>query len=73
MIIEEFWALVERVHASAPNDMEAKCQRLENELRLLPLEEILSFDRHFCDLFFRAYRWDTWGAAFIICEGCSDD
>lgn len=73
MNIEQFWTIVERVHAFAPNDMEVKCRTLENELRRLPLDDLGSFDRHFTDLFFQAYTWDIWGAAFVISDGCGDD
>jgi hypothetical protein len=73
MNIEQFWTIIERVHAGAPNDMESKCALLAKELRQLQLDELKSFDEHFSDCFFRAYAWDVWGAAFVICDGCSDD
>ena len=73
MSIEEFWELVEMVHRSAPDDMEAKCRNLGEELRKLPLHEVLWFYRHFWELSFRAYDWGVWGAACVICDGCSDD
>jgi hypothetical protein len=73
MNIEQFWMLVEKVHSNSPHDMETKCRFLGQELRLLPLDEVLSFESHFTDLFFRAFTWDIWGAACVICDGCGDD
>ncbi|MFN7140275.1 MAG: DUF4240 domain-containing protein [Limisphaerales bacterium] len=73
MNLDEFWSIVERVHVAAPRDMDAKCRLLDRELRELPLEEVLSFEKHFSDCLFRAYDWGIWGAAFVINDGCSDD
>src|SRR5688500_7667413 len=72
MNIDQFWEIVERVHAASPRDMDAKCRLLAEELRALPPEEIQSFDQHFTDCEFRAYRDDLWGAAFVINNGCGD-
>jgi len=72
MSIEEFWQIVERVHAAAPRNMEVKCHLLAEELRVLPPEEIQSFDQHFTDCECRAYREDVWGAGFVINNGCGD-
>jgi len=73
MNIDEFWTLVERVHATAPRDMKAKCQSLEQELRTLPMEELWSFMEHLVECFHRANKWDLWGVAYLIRRGCSDD
>lgn len=73
MNIDEFWNLVERVHAAAGGDMKAKCALLAEELRGLPKTEALSFGSHFADCWHQAYSWDVWGAAFVIRGGCSDD
>jgi hypothetical protein len=74
MTIDMFWSLVERVHAGAPDDMKEKCRLLAAELRTLSCEELISFDEHFRDLFYQAYNWELWAAAYIIERGgCSDD
>ena len=73
MTLEIFWNIVEKVHATAPRDMAAKCRLLGDALRRLPPAEIVSFDRHFADCLFRAYDWGLWGAAFVIADGCIDD
>jgi hypothetical protein len=74
MTIDMFWSLVERVHAGAPDDMKEKCQLLAFELRSLSCEDLISFDEHFRDLYYQAYNWELWAAAYIINGGgCSDD
>jgi hypothetical protein len=69
MSIDEFWFLVERVHAGAPTDMDQKCQLLAAELRVLPCREIASFQEHFADLFRAAYNRELWAAAYIMKGG----
>jgi hypothetical protein len=73
MKIDEFWSLVQRVHAASPADMDEKCRLLSAELRQLSCEQIRSFGSHFRDLFYQAYNWEVWAAAYIINGGCSDD
>jgi hypothetical protein len=73
MTLDQFWNTVERVHRDSRGDMDKKCELLEAELRRLPLEEILSFHRHFNECQDRAYTWELWAAAYIIGGGCSDD
>ena len=46
---------------------------LQDLLEQLPPEEIVSFDEIFNRKYFAAYRWDLWGAAYVIGGGCSDD
>ncbi len=73
MNIDEFWSLVERVHAGSPANMDEKCRLLRVEMRQLSCEQILSFESHFRDLFYQAYNWGVWAAAYMINHGCSDD
>jgi len=63
MNIDEFWKIVERVHAAAPRDMPAKCKLLAGELRRLAPREIVSFCQHFCDCYWRANSWDIRGGS----------
>ena len=52
----------------------AECaQGLELILSKLSSTEIEAFARAQEDLMRRSYRWDLWGAAFVINSGCSDD
>jgi len=73
MTTDEFWAIVERVHLGSGGDMDRKCELLGQSLRELPAGEIQSFDGHFSACYYGAYTQDLWGAAYIICGGCSDD
>jgi len=42
-------------------------------LRKLTPKELVSYQEHFDTLAREAYRWDLWGAAYILGGGCSDD
>ena len=46
---------------------------LEDRLSILPADEIIDFEHHLGRMVDLAYRWDLWGAAYIINGGCSDD
>ena len=70
---DEFWNLVERVNVSSGGDMSRKCELLGIELRRLPPAEVKAFDRNMRELFFQAYRWELWGAAYLMDGGCGDD
>ncbi|EKE69452.1 hypothetical protein B3C1_15112 [Gallaecimonas xiamenensis 3-C-1] len=39
----------------------------------LPPDEICRFDREYRLKLVQSYRWDLWGAAYLINGGCSDD
>ena len=54
-------------------DPEAQAEELTDLLSDLPPDEIVAFDRLLHELLAAAYRWDLWGAAYIINGGCSDD
>ncbi len=67
----EFWRLVEASRDDGRDfDQPKALQRLLEEL---PEKEIVEFDRIFSELHRSGYRWDLWGAAYIIGEGCGDD
>ena len=68
MKIEEFWAIIDKVKDSSEPEVDVK-ELLE---RLSP-EELTSYQEHFDILHENAYRWNLWGAAYIMNGGCSDD
>jgi len=70
---DDFWKIIDRVHAGNPDDMDAKCEALGAELRKLSEPDLRSFIEHFDDANARAYDWKLWGAAYLIHGGCSDD
>jgi len=67
MTIDAFWKLVADLPVSGAE------LELERRLNGLSPEELVAFDRHFTEQFFRAYDWKLWNAAYIIRGGCSDD
>lgn len=73
MTLEQFWKIIDKVHAASDGDMDTKCELLEKELRKLPAEEVRSFEEHFAECEAKAYTWELWAAAYIIGGGCSDD
>src|SRR5271165_6314737 len=73
MTADDFWTIVDRVHMASGGNMDRKCELLEDELRKLSADEVESFDQHFTNYYYQAYTNDLWGAAYIICGGCSDD
>jgi hypothetical protein len=65
---EQFWQILENCKDSdTPEAIAAR------ELEKLSPEEIVSYQEHFDQFFARAYRWNLWGAAYLINGGCSDD
>ncbi len=70
---DAFWSLLDRARqtaADSPDDLEAA---LAQHLRNLRVADLEAFAGHFDDAMDRAYRWDLWGAAYLIGGGCSDD
>jgi len=72
MTRDEFWDLV---NSTRPKGFWAALHAgaLEVRLEALSEDEIISFEQHFRQLMAESYRWDLWGAAYIVNGGCSDD
>jgi len=78
MNIDEFWLIIEKSREGWQRDrrdgnQDRQMKTLEELLSRLPSEEVASFERHSQELFYAAYRWDLWHAAFILGEGCCPD
>jgi hypothetical protein len=78
MDIARFWQLVESSRRGLnPNNAEGNMERQRGALRALllklPPEEVLAFRNHLFELMNVAFRWELWGAAYLIAGGCSDD
>jgi hypothetical protein len=69
MEIDEFWEIVEAAR-SVPQPFD---EALLDQLVRLPADQIVAFDERFDQLQLELYRWDVWGAAYLIGGGCSDD
>jgi hypothetical protein len=73
-----FWQVIAASRAGfdparRDGNMAAQTERLNQLLEALPTSDIQSFGRIFHGLFWSAYRWVLWAAAYIIGGGCSDD
>ncbi|MEZ6042965.1 MAG: DUF4240 domain-containing protein [Planctomycetaceae bacterium] len=73
MTEEQFWSLIQASHDVAKGQVQRQELSLRKALVRLSAEQIVEFDHWFQHFVCRAYRWDLWGAAFVICDGCSDD
>ncbi|MEU5362743.1 DUF4240 domain-containing protein [Streptomyces sp. NPDC005925] len=69
----EFWQLVDDAREAADGDPEEQADQLVERLMRLDPEAVLDFARHFEVRYNRAYRWDLWGAAWVLLDGASDD
>lgn len=72
MDFDAFWELIDHVRSNARDDKHM-VERVATALEALPTEEILDFEEQMSEVEGRAYRWDVWGAAYLINGGCSDD
>lgn len=75
---DRFWALIEQARELADGDdaaslAESQAEHLVEILKQRSTPEIEDFERRFLTLMNESYRWDLWGAAYIIQGGCSDD
>lgn len=68
MDVQEFWGMIEKIK----NNEEPE-EAIKRHLDGLSPKEIASYQKHFDTFHEKAYRWDLWGAAYIIEGGCSDD
>jgi hypothetical protein len=68
-----FWDTVMAGERQWGNYQDAQLEAVRQRLRLLPPEDILDYQRIFDLKHEEAYRWDLWGAAYLINGGCSDD
>lgn len=69
---DQFWALIAKSHEKS-SECEGQAEELTRLLALQTAVEIQLFDNIFSTKIETAYRWDLWGAAYIINGGCSDD
>jgi hypothetical protein len=68
-----FWSLIGRACQSDAESSEQLEAALAALLQPLSVADLTAFAFHFDDVMDRAYRWDLWGAAYLIGGGCSDD
>jgi len=69
----QFWKIIEVSQSNSKGDYEKQQVELELELTKLVALDILKFDNRFSKHRGDAYKWELWGAAYIMNGGCSDD
>ncbi|MFJ4712166.1 DUF4240 domain-containing protein [Streptomyces sp. NPDC088785] len=69
----EFWEIVDSTREAAGGDPEDHADLLVERLLQFDPDRVLDFARHFESRYNRAYRWDLWGAAWVLLGGASDD
>jgi Protein of unknown function (DUF4240) len=73
MDIDEFWSLIARSREAATvGDEDAQAQALEALLRGRSHDDLAAFERQYRAQLRRAYRWDLWGAGYVINGGMGD-
>lgn len=73
MNADEFWLIIDQVHADSGGEMDRKCALLKERLVVLDAAELGDFINHFDAADAAAYTWSLWGAAYVMHGGCSDD
>lgn len=68
-----FWKIIARSKEAAGDAPDLQGETLRAALEELSSEEVVEFSRVFAEHVVRAYRWDLWGAAYVINGGASDD
>lgn len=74
----KFWNLITQTREGLnavdnAGNMSLQAEKLSQILSGLSKKELTDFSRIFIELLNKAYRWDLWGAAYVIGGGCSDD
>ncbi|MBK8207550.1 MAG: DUF4240 domain-containing protein [Planctomycetes bacterium] len=78
MDVSRFWALIDEARelaegSDATERAASQAEHLTQLLKQRSAAEIETFERRFHELMNQSYRWDLWGAAYVIHGGCSDD
>jgi hypothetical protein len=73
--VDTFWQIIGDARAAAadPSDGDDVAAHVEERLAQLPADAIAGFAAVLAARRREAYRWDVWGAAYLINGGCSDD
>lgn len=70
---QQFWDIIGTSGKKALTGLDRQLAAVRKRLKILTPVEIKNFDRLFNQKLNAAYRWDLWGAAYLINGGCSDD
>lgn len=69
---DEFWALIDATRPAEP-DPDVHAQAITRALAAEGAGATVAFQRHFDAAHDALYRWDVWGAIYLLRGGCSDD
>ncbi len=72
-MIYSFWEVIEQAKEISGDDWESRPENLKAILLKCSTEDIVQFNKDYRKKLIEAYRWDLWGAAYLINGGCSDD
>lgn len=70
---QQFWDLIESSAKKAKDDPDSFLDAISDALTKLGPQGAKAFDQHLATCMTRSYSWPLWGAAYIMCGGCSDD
>jgi hypothetical protein len=70
--LNDFWNIIDASRINS-KDINEQVGNLKNKLRELSETQIVEFDNRFIALKNKSYRWDLWGAIYLLRGGCSDD
>jgi len=68
----EFWNIIEATSPASRGD-DRQLDELRNRLDRLSTDDLEKFIRVYDHLMAQTYRWDLWGAAYVVQGGASDD
>ncbi|MCE2030022.1 DUF4240 domain-containing protein [Sessilibacter corallicola] len=69
----QFWEIISKAKSLSNNDIYLRPESLKQVLNKLSPVDIESFNVEYRQKLVETYRWDLWGAAYLINGGCSDD
>lgn len=70
---DRFWKIIDTSKSNSKGNYQRQQSELEKELSIIEAVDILKFDNRFRKLRGELYKWELWGAAYIMNGGCSDD
>ncbi|RDE23031.1 DUF4240 domain-containing protein [Motiliproteus coralliicola] len=68
-----FWEVIESVKEKSGEDWESRPELLKEALLKMTPDEVIAFNNTYFSKLTESYRWDLWGAAYVLNGGCSDD
>jgi hypothetical protein len=68
-----FWGVIEQAKNASGEDWESRPESLKAILVKQNADDIIQFNKDYRTKLNESYRWDLWGAAYLINGGCSDD